>query len=919
MIRALTSIWRSAIPREADPARAADPEFRAAFVAEDRRERLRIGKLGCALVIFLMPLGFLLDAEVYEPRLIPFLGLRLLCSLLTCGLLFLHYTAWGERHVFWLGPPIALLPAACIAVMIGVTEGFQSPYYAGLNLVLIAVNVVARWTVGESLGITGAVVLMYLAACASAPKPVLQDIAQGPHPHSVGALAFNNLYFLGLTAVIVVAGNALYNQLRRREFALRFQLKRNQALLEENNRKLRELDEVKGRFFANISHELRTPLTLLLAPLEALRRPGVRLADEEASGHLQTMHDNGLRLLRLINDLLDLVRLESGRMQVRRENVALPEFLGGIVQSARKFAEDRRLHLRREFPEDLGTVSVDRDKLEKAVLNLLTNAIKFTPAGGTVSCRGRRDGQSLVIEVADTGIGIAPEEQPRVFDRFWQSDTSSHRKYQGVGIGLALVKDLIEIQGGAVGLESVLQQGSTFTLRLPWIEPEPSDIPAAALASAAAETPAPASADPAWLAGLHRRAELFPSITSLRKSIRRVETAGPGERPCILIADDEPDMLRFLKSQLEPEFQVLEAVDGLQAVEKATQFLPDVILCDMMMPERDGLEVCRELRGRTTTRLLPLVLLTARADEETKLLGLEAGADDFLTKPFSGVELHLRLKNLVASRRLQRDLARQKQVLEATIEELKETEMQLVQSEKMASLGRLSAGVIHEINNPLNYVKTGLVVLGRQGGDLSAAARSRFETVLADINEGVARVVGIVSDLRRFSHPGDGAVTAVEVHETVESALRFLAAEWRGNTRVDNHVPSGFTVAASSGRLLQVLINLLQNSLDSLATRDPAGAEPAAIRITAREEPDRKLVSVWDNGPGIAPRHLDKIFDPFFTTKDVGEGTGLGLSLCYRMVAEWGGRILVNTEEGRFCEFIVEFPPDPKSAAIPTE
>ncbi|MCW5556639.1 MAG: response regulator [Verrucomicrobiae bacterium] len=893
---------RSAIPREPEGSRVADPEFRAAFAAEDCRERLRIGKLGCVLVILLMPVGVLLDAQVYPERLMPFLGLRLLCSVLACGLFALHFTSWGRRHVLWLGPPIALLPAACIALMIALTDRFQSSYYAGLNLVVIAVNVVARWTVTESLWITGTVVLMYLAACLSGPGEAFPE--RWP-------AVFNNLYFLSLTAVIVVAGNALYNRLRRREFKLRFELNRNQALLEENNRKLKELDEIKGRFFANISHELRTPLTLLLAPLEALREPGARLGNEEVSAHLQTMHANGMRLLKLINDLLDLVRLESGRMTVRRETVPIPDFIGGLVQSTRKFAEDRRLHLRAEISGTLGAVSADRDKLEKAVLNLLTNAMKFTPAGGTVTCRASREGDELVLAVSDTGIGIAPEEQSRVFDRFWQADTSSHRKYQGVGIGLALVKELIEIQGGSVALTSVPQQGSTFSLRLPWIEPPPAESPAESPAPPAASASA---AESAWLAGLHRRADLFPSLTSLKESIRQVETADSGGKPRILIADDEPDMLRFLKSQLASEFQVLEAVDGLQAIEKATQFLPDVILCDMMMPERDGLEVCRELRSRTATRGLPLVLLTARADEETKLLGLQAGADDFLTKPFSRVELHLRLKNLVASRRLQRDLARQKQVLEATIEELKETEMQLVQSEKMASLGRLSAGVIHEINNPLNYVKTGLVMLGRQGHEMPVTARDRYEMVLADLNEGVERIACIVSDLRRFSHPGDGNLTSVNVAETAEAALRFLAAEWRGTVRVENSIPSDFTVEASSGRLVQVLVNLLQNSLDALATRESGNGEPPAIRLAAREESGRKLVSVWDNGPGIAREHLDKIFDPFFTTKDVGEGTGLGLSLCYRMVSEWGGRIFVNTEGGRFCEFRLEFPAGPSSS-----
>lgn len=859
-------------------------------------------------MIFLMPLGFILDYAVYQEQALEFLGLRLLCSLMTGGLLALHFTAWGERQVFWLGLPIALLPAGFITVMIARTQGYQSPYYAGLNLVLIAVNVVARWTVAESLGVTGGILLMYAVACLPGMMP--PGVVHWP-------ALFNNLYFLVLTGVIVVAGNALYNQLRIREFKLRFQLNRNQGLLEENNRKLRELDEIKSRFFANISHELRTPLTLLLAPLEALRRPRGRLSEAEVAEHLQTMHANGLRLLKLINDLLDLVRLDSGRMQVRRESVPLSAFVTGIVNSARKLAEDRRLRLNIDAPETLGTVLADRDKLEKALLNLLVNAIKFTPAGGTVGCRATRNNGELVLEVSDTGIGIEPEQLARVFDRFWQADTSTQRKYQGVGIGLALVKELTEAQGGSVAAASVVKQGSTFTLRIPWLEPGAEAVAETEEATSGSELVARPPPE-AWQAHLYRRAEMFPSVTLLKDSIRPVETVTQGGKPRILIADDEPDMLRFLKSQLAPHFQVLEAVNGVQAIEKAAQFLPDVILCDMMMPERDGLEVCRELRSRLSTRGLPLVLLTARADEETKIAGLEAGADDFLTKPFSGVELHIRLKNLVESHHLQRDLAKSNQALEATIEELKETEMQLVQSEKMASLGRLCAGVIHEINNPLNYAKTGLVVLGRQGRHLPEAARDNFEEILRDINDGVERVVRIVSDLRIFSHPNDGGLAEVDLTETTQTALRFLAAEMHSRVTVENQIPSGFTLLASSGKLWQVLINLLQNSLDALEAKAFAADETPTIRLSAGEERGRKWVAVWDNGMGIAAADLDKIFDPFFTTKDVGEGTGLGLSLCYRMVAEWGGRILVNTDPGRYCEFVLEFPPPADASAANT-
>src|SRR5205085_911321 len=183
--------------------------------------------------------------------------------------------------------------------------------------------------------------------------------------------------------------------------------------------------------------------------------------------------------------------------------------------------------------------------------------------------------------------------------------------------------------------------------------------------------------------------------------------------------------------------QILEAVDGNQAIEKALQFMPDMILLDMMMPEKDGLQACRELRQKTPTQRIPILLLTARADEETKLAALEAGASDFLTKPFSTTELSVRIRNLIESRTFERKLARQNQILEATLQQLKETESQLVQTEKLASLGRMSAGIIHEINNPLNFAKTAIHMLKKQGHELPDSEKEEFADTLKDIEEGI--------------------------------------------------------------------------------------------------------------------------------------------------------------------------------------
>jgi signal transduction histidine kinase len=882
-------------------------EFQEAFVANERRERIRSGKVACALVVFLMPAGVILDRYVYPDHWNNFLLLRLLCSVLAGGLWALHNTEFGIRHYRFLGIPIALLPAFFISWMIGITEGLESPYYAGLILILLAVNAIVHWSTAESLLAIGMLFLSYLIACL--PWNIAKD----------SGTFFNNIYFLVLTGIIVVTGNYLYNQLHFREFVLRFELGQNRQKLEETNQKLVELDRIKSRFFANISHELRTPLTLLLAPLQTLIQERGLALEPEMRQLLLIMQSNGMRLLKLINDLLDLVRLESGKMEVKREPVVIGPFLHGLANAVKASAQDRGIRLEVSSSPTLSTILTDSDKLERILLNLLFNALKFTPAGGKVEVKARKEGDALLLEVSDTGTGISEEQLPFIFDRFWQADTSSQRKYHGVGIGLALVKELVEIQGGKVGVSSEIGKGTQFIIRLPYEEPEGDSGRILEQVESPTETVSPLGSAATnggtgtWLRNLDKQAEFYPSMTSLRETIRPVETSVHRGQPRILVADDEPDMLKYLKSQLSVNFQVIEAVDGQQAIEKANQFLPDVIVCDMMMPGKNGLEVCRELRERTSTRLIPILLLTARADEETKLAALSVGANDFITKPFSMTELSVRLKNLFDTYNLQQELARQNQILEVTIEQLKETEVQLVHSEKLASLGRLSAGIIHEINNPLNFAKTALYVLQIMTESLGANEKTEFREVLQDMGEGINRISSIVSDLRTFTQPHLTQLEKVPVVEVINSALRLLSNEWENKVMIEKEIPEDQTIWANRNQITQVLVNLLQNALQALEKKE-FSETPPTIWVRGIEDDGESLIIVRDNGEGIPSENLQKIFDPFFTTKDVGEGMGLGLSICYRIVKQHGGRIQVQSEPGAYSEFRLSLPRRPTSS-----
>lgn len=249
----------------------------------------------------------------------------------------------------------------------------------------------------------------------------------------------------------------------------------------------------------------------------------------------------------------------------------------------------------------------------------------------------------------------------------------------------------------------------------------------------------------------------------------------------------------------------------------------------------------------------------------------------------------------------------QNKELANTIEKLTEAELQLVQQEKMASLGVMSAGIIHEINNPLNYATTGLYTLRKQGKQLAPDQQADFEEVLNDVEEGVARVKDIISDLRTFSHAETESRDHVPVATVVGSALRFLSAEWQGKVNLQQRLLQHQTIWANQNKLHHVIVNLLQNSLDALKSKKFHDETPT-IRIESCVENGWSRLIIHDNGPGIEARHLDKIFDPFFTTKEVRQGMGLGLSICYRIVRDYEGRISVRSGHGKFCEFTLEFP-----------
>ena len=433
-----------------------------------------------------------------------------------------------------------------------------------------------------------------------------------------------------------------------------------------------ELDRAKTAFFSNISHEFRTPLTLMLSPLEEALANGSLLPPQQEM--LQLVHRNGLRLLKLVNTLLDFSRIEADRMQAVYQPTDLAAFTVDLASLFQSPLEQAGLAFTLDCPPLAEPVWVDRDMWEKIVLNLLSNAFKFTFAG-QITVRLRQMGQQVELSVQDTGVGIPDQELPRLFERFNQVSGTRSRTYEGSGIGLALVKELVKLHGGMINVLSLVEVGSTFTVFIPLGSAHlPSDRlqfnPSRSPQATAVQSDAFVAEALHWLPEADYPNEPEEALPTRLPALSSSPSAS-SPPAYILLADDNADMREYIARSLRQSYQVETVSDGVAALTAIRDRLPDLVLADMMMPNLDGFELLRQLRGDRTTQALPIILLSARAGEEARVEGLDAGADDYLTKPFS-------MRTLLARVRVQLDMAQMRQQAGTAIRQSEERYRSLV-------------------------------------------------------------------------------------------------------------------------------------------------------------------------------------------------------------------------------------------------
>ncbi len=420
-------------------------------------------------------------------------------------------------------------------------------------------------------------------------------------------------------------------------------------------KKIQEI-EMKNAFISNMSHEFRTPLTLSIGPLEGLLRGECGDIKKEAKDQIGLALRNNRRQLKLVNQLLDFNRLGSKSEDVSYYRKDINQFLSTIVDSFAFLATKKEIKLNFLPGKCIEPAYIDPGKMERVLLNIIGNAFKFTPRGGSIIIDAKNgeeevQGDFVKISVKDTGIGIKGEDLPHIFERFQQAESSSSRGHEGTGIGLSLAKELIELQGGKIEVESEYGRGSNFAIYIPMGKDHISD-----------QNQIKEESDEIILT--QKEIEL----SDLGYDEVKIREEKPtGERPLILFIDDNLDVRRYVTGILGKEYEVITAEDGLKGLEKLKEYIPDLIISDIMMPRMDGYQFCKSVKSNPELRHIPLIFLTAKADTELKIEGLEEGADDYIVKPFNSQELLARVKSILRIRELIREnLAKEKKISELT-------------------------------------------------------------------------------------------------------------------------------------------------------------------------------------------------------------------------------------------------------------
>lgn len=635
--------------------------------------------------------------------------------------------------------------------------------------------------------------------------------------------------------------------------------------IQETNKKLREAEKVKNEFFANVSHELRTPLSLILSPLESILSGKYGETSLQQQRFLQTIHNNAVRLLQMVNGLLDFSKFEAGKMTVNRESTDIASLITMILNDFDSMMRSKKIALTSKIEFKEAYVMIDRYLFERILFNLLSNAAKFTEDGGKVLVRASLDADNLIVSVADTGIGIPASAIKDLFQKFSQVESSSIRRFEGTGLGLAMVKEFAELLAGSVSVQSEVDKGSIFTVQC----------------LAPPTTTAPEMNRP--IAKKRNLVQQYHSTVEVNMSTEANE-----HLPKVLVCEDNDELSAYIVSILHHLCQIKTASNGEQALELVHSWNPDLVLSDIMMPEKDGITVCREIKSDAETSKIAVVLLTAMTHREAMLKGWEAKADEYLFKPFHPEELITRIGSLLSA-----------------IRERKNADVLLDQKNKLlleanAELESFSYSVSHDLRAPLRSINGYSTTLLE---DYSDRLDENGKRALNTIVQNGTKMNKLIDDLLKFSKLGGKELEQSEINTTqlVRGILNEIRVDPGIRIILNDLAPS----YADKALITQVWVNLLSNAIKYSSKKEKPVIEIGIVRS------DKEVIYyIKDNGTGFDMNYAGKLFAVFQRLHKESEfqGTGIGLALVKRIVNKHHGRVWAEGKVNEGATFYFSLP-----------
>ena len=840
--------------------------------------------------VFLYPTGAVMDYLLKPPIWFESLVVRVLGVSLCLALYFLVSRRVLKLSVFGAVMTYFSIGASTQSVACILDGGYVSQHYIDLVMLSLAGGILYPYS-GRRV------------ALMVSPMPIIYAIAMlvAADFHIQDTFIYSNHIFMISMACLTTTLVAWINERVRREgFSKTLETERAKAALAQANERLRQNDELRRNFLANMSHELRTPVTLIMGSIDSLLASTE--INTESRSRLETARRNTRLMLRNVNDLLEMAKLEVQKTQLRASQNNFSALVHNVAAFFEQAAREKAINYQIDAPETC-IAEVDADKMQHVLVNLLSNAFKFTPHGGVVSCRLECTADTVSFEVRDNGPGVKPEERQSVFERFRQGDAGRDRKF-GTGLGLAIAKEFVDLHHGTIEVKDAEGGGAIFVVRVPVqrpreegvVEQPPIDY---SLADIAADS-------------LKERKLDFGATTV-------------GNAPQVLVVDDNIDVQKLLFDTLRSSYRVELASNGIEGIAKALSLHPDVIVTDIMMPKLAGDVMVREIRSKHhELDDVPILLLSARADDDMRIDLLRAGAQDYITKPFLAEELLARLGNLVSAKKardllqgelehksgdlavLARDVVLKKKEIEIAKDSL---EIANQAAERALAIKADFLSVIsHELNTPLTSIKIGLEVLTRKR--LADIGDSQYNKLLNSMVMSSDRLKKLIQTTIEFTAAQSRGFSPMKVKVDLRALIADVVDALKTQAELKEiellvRIESDAESLVSDARLLRVaLMNLVQNAIKF--------TDRGQVLISSARIGNQCKIDVVDTGKGVPLDRQAEIFEPFVrletTLKKHEAGFGLGLPLVKRIVTDLGGQIEVSSNEKVGSRFSILLP-----------